>query len=337
MARRLLLPALLLIAIAAPLTAADLRGDLYFGTHSTIPMSSGTYYDLWQYSAGWPNAYAAGGTILLYKPVPYAGAGHFLEPAPNEWIFHSERTVSHWDGVYHVFTEPGKGYDDLFTDDVDLGDIAPLRSGNFLVAERAADPARGAKLVEFNVHGRVADHRFPERIVDGRALGAQHIEVLSDQCTVLYTTGADDPKGNAVHRLNICTGQPMTDFATLIAGQYAGAVRALPNGHVLVADGDAVFELDAAGSMLRTYLLAGVTHIALSNDGTTFWAGAVHDGVASLVHFDPAAVDRNPRSIPIGNPGMQTLEIPQDVSDLVVVGEWRASSPVSRVRSVRRR
>ncbi|HEY8130381.1 MAG TPA: hypothetical protein VII12_00705 [Thermoanaerobaculia bacterium] len=332
---RLLALLILTALLTTPLTAFE-RGEVYFETrtHFADRGQDVTGFDLWIYRSGWNYAASGGGHLLIYKYVPFAGPGQFfLVPAPNHILFQHDRTVSVWDGVEHYFEEPGKGYDDIFTDDTDLSEIAPGRAGRYLVAERWNDRARGAKLIEFDLHGRVAEYRFPEIISEGRALGALHIELLADHCTVLYTLGNDDPTGNRVHRLNICTNEPQTDFASLVAGEYAGAIRQLPVGDILVANGSAILRFTPEGSLVRGYQFPGVTHLALSVDGRTFWAGAVNLDKAVLREFD---LDGNSRSIPLGNPAMTSAYVPLDVSDLVIVGEWRAGVD-RRVRSVRRR
>ena len=321
--------------LTTPLVAFD-RGEVYFGTrtHYMYAGQDRTSFDLWVYRSGWDYALATGGVLLIYKYVPFAGPGQFfLVPAPNRILFEHDRTVSVWDGVYHYFEEPGNGYDDIFTADTELSEIAPGRAGRYLVAERHNDRARGAKLIEFDLHGRVAEYRFPEIISGDGALGAVHIELLADQCTLLYTLGSDDPTGNRVHRLNICTNVPQTDFASLVAGEYAGAIRQLPGGDVLVANGNAILRFTSEGSLVRSYEFPGVTHLALSVDGRTLWAGAAKLDKAELREFD---LDGSSRTIRLGNPAMTSLTVPLDVSELVVVSEWRAGAE-RRVRAVRRR
>jgi hypothetical protein len=338
MRARLAVPALLAaILAAAPLLAFD-RGEVLLENRTQPAKQTPTdSYDLWQYSGG---SYALlTAWALIDKPVPYTGAGHFLVPQANQIIFHSGQTVSVWDGVIHRFTETVKGYTDIFHDTTELSEFAPMRNGDFLVAERWNDLAHGASLIEFNFKGTVRSYRFPEVIdsVNQRALGARHIELLADNCTLLYTLGNDDANGNRVRRMNLCSGLPQTDFATLPAGQYAGAIRQLPNGNVLVADGTAVLQFSSEGSLIRTYQFPGVTSLALSVDGRTFWAAAVDQEQAALKHFDPSVVDGAAVSVGLGNPGSQSSTVPLDVSDLVVVDEWRASAtPVTaRVRAAR--
>lgn len=327
--------ALLLAIAAAPLFAMD-RGTVLLDVRTHVPETPKISFDFWQYRDGWPYAIQSGGEALIFKHVPLTGTGHLLVPAPDQFVFEDDGTVSTWDGVEHRFTEPGLGYTEIFHDEAFLGEIAPMRSGNFLIAESWNERAHGAKLIEFNLHGIVAEYPFPEvvDVANNSVLGAEHIELLADQCTVLYTTGEDDPAGNRVRRLNICTRQPQPDFAALPAGRYAGAIRQLPNGDVLVANGAAVLRFSPQGSLLRTYPLEGVTHIALTADGAAFWAAGVELDVAKLVRLD---LDGSATAARLGNPASESLYAPLEINDLVVVGEWRAGSPAlnRRVRAVR--
>ena len=319
------------VILSAPAAAAE-RGSVWLELHSDVRVPI-PWYDVWLYHMGQP--YAVGiGWIGIAKVVPFTGSGHFLIPAPDRYVFHYEQTVAFWDGVVHMMWEEGKGYTDVFRHDTELGEIAAMRSGNFLVAERWNDPAHGAKLIEFNLHGRVAEYLFPEvlDVANHRALGAMHIELLADQCTVLYTLGNDDPASNRVRRLNICTRQPQNDFASLLPGEYAGSIRQLPNGDVLVANGSVVLQFTANGSLVRSYQFPGVTHLALSTDGRTFWAAGVNLAHTDLRQFGVNMPDANPPSLPLGNPEMRTLIVPLEVNDLVVIGEWRAATAPMKVR-----
>jgi len=265
-------------------------------------------------------------------------------PTQNLYIFHDRHDLSWWDGVERKYWEaPGKGYSDILHDDAELTEIAPRKSGNFLVAERSNDSVRGAKLIEFNLLGKVAEHAFPMLIdpASGRALGAAHIELLADDCTLLYTLGNDTVANNRVLRFDICTGQALSDFATLTAGQYAGSIRQLPNGDILVANGVAVLQFTADGRLLRSFPFPGVTHVALTPDGKQFWIANVEleAEIAHLYRIDPGTPDGSPQPIMIGNPGSDSIYLPLEITNLNVIGEWRAASATSpgRVRPVRLR
>lgn len=186
-----------------------------------------------------------------------------------------------------------------------------MRSGNFLVAQNGS-------LLEFNARGVVAQHRLPG--------SASHIELLADQCTLLYSGG------NRVAQFNICTNEPLPDFVVLRNGAEAGAIRQLPNADVLVADGVAVERFTRDGKLLSMFPFIGVTHIALSVDGLSFWGAAVDGERAYLRHFelDTTATETIPLEDP---PPAMTSTVPFAIDDLVVVGEWRASAAVGRRRA----
>jgi hypothetical protein len=303
MRTRVLAVLVVLSVLAFPALALD-RGNVVLKVRTLVPPANTPGFDLWLHF-GWTYAGALG--ALPEEPIAWLGADHFLMPAPNPVLFHDGHTLSIGDGTQRV----------VFHDDAHLGEIAPLRGGRFLVAEQS-----GAKLIEFDLRGRLADFDLPG--------GALHIEALANNCAVLYSTGTDA----RVRRANICSGAADGDFASLPEGNAAGAIRQLPGGDVLVAGGSAVFHFTSAGALLRMYPMSGVTHIALAPDGATFWAAGVDGGSGFLRHVDPRA--SSSESVPLGNPGMQTIEVPQDVSDLVVAGEWRAAAQPIRGRAAGR-
>lgn len=325
----------LLFAVVTPALAYDRRGYVMLETRGAYPGSRGqsrhlgqTTFNEWEYTTVWQYG-IEWAWQLTWKPIPFTGSGHFIEPDQNEVVFHYDQTVSVWDGAVTSFVSPGKGYDEIFTDDVELTEIAPIGSGRFLVAERSAARSQGARVIEFNLQGRIRDHVFPEVLdANGRALGASQIELLSDQCTLLYTLGADDPEGSRVRRMNICTDTAESDFATLLPGQYAGAIRQMADGTVIVANGTAILRFSADGSLLQSFEFPGVTHVALTPDGTAFWAAGVNLGAEELRYFGDGSVIR------LGSPGSSSSFVAEDISDLVVVGEWRAALAV-RQRSTR--
>lgn len=99
--------------------------------------------------------------------------------------------------------------------------------------------------------------------------GTSWIELAADQCTMLYTS-----QGPSVLRFNVCTNTQMTNF-------FSGSLpelqetRLLPDGRLLVAAGDRILLLDAAGNIANTFA-QGSNRIWLSvdvdADGRTFWA-----------------------------------------------------------------
>jgi hypothetical protein len=306
---RLLLTLLLLTSL--PLFAFN-RSDVLISDRAQIPGSNSAFSELWLYSSG---RYAVPvGFQLIDKLVPLAGGPLFVPNAGTIIFVHDGRTVAVWDGRERLFTEPGLGYTDLFTADVELTDIAPIRSGNFLASGNG-------KLIEFSLQGKVREYDVPD---------VEHIELLADQCTLLHTGGNDDA---GVHRFNLCTGEAQSDFAALIPGEYAGAIRQLPSGDVLVANGSAILQFDARGSLRSSYQFPGVTHLALTADGANFWAAGVYLDKADLRLFSP--VTHESQSIQFGNDEMQTIIVPVSIRNLAVIGEWRAAT-ISRGRAFRR-
>jgi hypothetical protein len=315
------LAAVLVLFLATPLFALD-RGNVLFGDRAESPLYGWSSQELWL-DFGGDYALYTGGIPLSYKPVPYGVSGRFLVPTKGQYVFHHDREVAFWDGVYRTIASPDPAYTSVFRATTDLGEIAPMRSGNFLVAERSS---ANAKLIEFNMRGRVAEYAFP---------GATHIELQNDQCTLLYTRGENDA---AVHRFDLCTRKQLSDFAALQPGQYAGSIRQLPNGDVLVANGNAVLHFTQTGSLLRSYPLPNVTHIALTPDASAFWAAGVYESAGELRRVDLQSPFLTHGPVPLGNPGMRSIYVQVEATDLVVVGEWRASTPPAtqpRSRSAR--
>ena len=306
MRTRVLAVLVLVSVLALPAAALD-RGNVVLKVRTIVPPANTFGFDLWLHF-GWTYAGVLGS--LLEEPIPWLAADHFLMPATNAVLFHDGHTLSVWD-------ESSSKSSAIFHDDAQLGEIAPLRGGRFLVAEQS-----GAKLIEFDLRGRLADFDLSG--------GALHIEALANGCVVLYDTGTDA----RVRRVNICGGAAADDFVSLPESSVAGAIRQMPGGDVLVAGGNAVFQFTSAGALLRMYPVGGVTHIALAPDGATFWAAGVDGDVAFLRHVDPRA--SGSESIPLGNPGMQSIEVPQDASELAVVAEWRAAAQPVRGRAAGR-
>jgi hypothetical protein len=313
-------------------------GHVLLENHSTAPGFGFTSNELWVYAGG--DYTLAIGTPLIYQSLPIFGASRFLLPASNTSIYEKGRTVSVWDGSTHFYGDLETGTRDLLTASSDLGDIAPARFGHYLVAEQWNTPDVGAKLIEFDFGGVVAEYRLPTifNAAHDRVLGANHIEALSDGCSVLYTLGLDDPNPGRVHRFNLCTGAAEADFfvptSTL---EYAGSVRQLPNGNVLVATGKSVRELKLDGVPAYEWAFENVTHLALTPDGHGFYAAGVNQQKEDFRFYNLDSRGDPPKTIAIGNPGMQSLFVPDEILELEVVGEWRAAVVPMRTRAVRRR
>jgi hypothetical protein len=108
-------------------------------------------------------------------------------------------------------------------------------------------------------------------------------DLAPDQCTLLYTS-----MGPNVKRFDVCAGQQLPDFNLApLPGGVTHDLRVLPDGGVLVASGEVIARLDAAGALARTYsgpdegtLWAGLD---LVGDGT-FWAGNYY--ASNVYRFD---------------------------------------------------
>ena len=300
---------LLLLLAALPLSAQPLqRGEVLLETEELIFFPPISAVHSWWIAAP-QDPWAGVVAFPLIWDVPrFEGRAPMRAFGNGNVLVGDDDTIYRWHGT-HTFDPVLK-----FTNE--LSEIAPVRSGHFLAAERYE-----GKLIEFNLKGRVAEYPFP---------GAEHIELLSDQCTLLFTNGAND---NRVRRMNICTGRELSDFALLPGAAYAGTIRQLPNGDVLVADGSAVRRFSRSGTLVGSYPFPGVTHIALFERGTKFYAAGVVDGTPLLRAFDVEST-LPVREIPIGNPGMSGLRS-ERITDLTVEGEWRASAAMMRRRAVR--
>lgn len=105
------------------------------------------------------------------------------------------------------------------------------------------------------------------------------MDLSADQNTMLYTQELGE-----VRRVNVSTGLALSDFSTAVENAFA--LRILPNGNVLVADGADIELLDATGAQIGTYdNVAAGTWFALNLDpnGTSFWSA---DASGFIAHFD---------------------------------------------------
>jgi hypothetical protein len=115
--------------------------------------------------------------------------------------------------------------------------------------------------------------------------GSFFLDLAADGCTIFYTSWSRNVK-----RFDACGGGQLPDFnvAPLPAGD-ALDLRILPDGGVLVSNGDAIARLAPNGALVRTYRVPGEygfwTGLDLAGDGT-FWAG--NYGSSNVYRFDLA-------------------------------------------------
>lgn len=68
-------------------------------------------------------------------------------------------------------------------------------------------------------------------------------DVASDNCTLFYS------RGGVISRINGCTGASLPDFASV---PFVSDIEVLPDGQVLLTQGDGVRLYSAAGTLVRT-------------------------------------------------------------------------------------
>jgi hypothetical protein len=181
-------------------------------------------------------------------------------------------------------------------------------------------------------------------------LGADWIDLASDQCTFYYTS-----EGHDIMRYNMCASpgsQQLTNFNQVpFTGLGAFEVRILANGDVLVADSSAVLLLDQSGNVLQTYSCASLPGcqgllfaVSVDPDGTSFWTG---DSVSGKVWQVDLATGNVLQSFTT-NPGTLyglsvdgqlmaatvptvTAATPSTLSTPVASGNFSSPTPVSAV------
>ena len=207
-----------------------------------------------------------------------------------------------------------------------LGELVRNRAGDLFVAETSGSASGiAARLFRIDANGDVtATYQIPfARGFSPR--GPAHIELLADQCTLLYTLGSDVLSVRRVFRYNVCAGRALSDFAALEGYvPYAGGIRQLPSGDVLVATGLDVRRFTSAGTQIASYPIPAVA-IALTPDANGFWAVSPYE----LLRID---FER-----PVYIAARVRIPSPFYSGALGVVGEWRAGSAPARTRSVRSR
>lgn len=132
------------------------------------------------------------------------------------------------------------------------------KEGNFYVGQ-----AEGTR----DILKRDANGAFLARYSGVADRGTDWIELSADQKTIYYTGD-----GKTVRRIDVKSGKQLPDFATL-PGPNAYGLHFLPNGNLLVADGDRLVQLNKSGAVVKTYQPPGASAIyslALGTGGTTF-------------------------------------------------------------------
>jgi hypothetical protein len=105
------------------------------------------------------------------------------------------------------------------------------------------------------------------------------MDLAADQRTMLFTQ-----ESSPILRMDL-SSERVTAFAA--TGGVCYALRILPDGSVLVANGEDIKLLDSGGRLLRTYDVPGQDRwfaLNLTPDGTSFWSGCIDSG--NLYKFD---------------------------------------------------
>lgn len=119
--------------------------------------------------------------------------------------------------------------------------------------------------------------------------GSFWIDLAADGCTMLYTSF-----GPNVKRYDVCSGVQLGNLNAMpLPGGVTHDVRALADGGAIVASGEIIVRLDAAGAIAQTYAVAGEPSywagVELTVDGA-FWAANYQ---SSKVHkFDLGSGER---------------------------------------------
>jgi hypothetical protein len=137
----------------------------------------------------------------------------------------------------------------------------------------------GGTITEYTSDGTLVDTDLPGGRVD-------FIDLSADQCTMLYTQ-----ESTSIPRYDVCTDTALTAFATGLGGQ-AFALRILPTGEVLLANGANVIRINSAGTIVDTYDVTGEDSwfaLNLDPDGTSFWSANFN--TANVYKIDIATGD----------------------------------------------
>lgn len=129
--------------------------------------------------------------------------------------------------------------------------------------------------------------------------GIGYVEMAADQATAFYTSGGwyVPIGGTLVKRYDVSAGSQGADFATLAAGSGPNpgpkGLYPLPDGGVLVCNGDSVVRLNSAGTLVQTYTpnvalrRMSLADVELTSDETAFWV--LDQASTTLYKFDLAS------------------------------------------------
>ncbi|MGA8223949.1 MAG: hypothetical protein WB780_20030, partial [Candidatus Acidiferrales bacterium] len=156
-------------------------------------------------------------------------------------------------------------------------------SNNVYVGQEISD---GDKLLQFSGStGKQTATFFPAYESDFS--GIDWVDLRSDGDTLVYTLGTKTAK-----TFDVSDNIQLPDLTTTLNG--AMALRALPDGTVLVADTFRIVRLDANGNVTQTYTIPGtaaaLSSLNLDPDGVTFWTADENTGIVYRLNIATGAV-----------------------------------------------
>ena len=139
------------------------------------------------------------------------------------------------------------------------------KSGNAYVGEADGTHA----ILKFDASGNLLKTITPTSV----DRGTDWIDLSADQTTLFY-----DGEGPTTRTISTVTGLQGPNFETG-KGSLQFALRLLPSGGMLVANGLNVLRYDASGNIVKTYTgFTGTSELFALNldpDGTSFWTGDI--------------------------------------------------------------
>ena len=178
-------------------------------------------------------------------------------------------------------------------------------SGNVYVSSVGA-----IGIKKFNSAGNLLTTLLPGTRVDW-------MDLTADQTTMLFTQ-----EGGAVLRVNVNTGVLGPNFATGTSDAFA--LRILPDGTVLLADGTNVKRFNASGAVIHTYTITGEGRLFALNldpDGTSFWTGDINTGDIIELNIATGAVEDTIHT------GVLNQQPARALTGLLIAGEITVGGP----------
>ncbi|HEX2122864.1 MAG TPA: hypothetical protein VHL59_14630 [Thermoanaerobaculia bacterium] len=268
--------------------------------------------------------YAPDGTEKRKLPRALEARYGLLTPSPNRLLSSQFGSV--------VISDDASTIADRVLESLNLRELSEVvtnRAGELFVAETIGRARHlPARLVRFSAAGEVLRVYSLELLPRGSSItwsaGPAHMELLADQCTLVYTLGDELLDARRVMRFDVCTGHPMPDLLAL-APRFGmgGSVRQLPNGDILIATARDVRRFDSSGKLVLVYRVPAV-RIALTPEATGFWF-ADNFFLQRIDFANPDVIAERVVLPPLGN-----------VLALAVVGEWRAAANFVKRRPVRK-